>query len=48
MVRKARVSLGALLADAQERGLVGQNVVRDLRAAAAARMRVPTRARRAS
>jgi integrase len=32
MVRKARVSLGGLLADAQERGLVGQNVVRALRA----------------
>jgi integrase len=32
MVRKARGSLGALLADAQERGLVGQNVVRALRA----------------
>jgi integrase len=32
MVRKARGSLGALLADAQERGLVGQNVVRSLRA----------------
>jgi integrase len=31
MVRKARVSLGALLTDAQERGLVGQNVVRALR-----------------
>src|SRR5262249_50239978 len=30
MVRKARRSLGALLADAQERGLVGQNVVRSL------------------
>jgi integrase len=30
MVRKARISLGALLADAQERGLVGQNVVRSL------------------
>ena len=28
MVRKARRSLGALLADAQERGLVAQNVVR--------------------
>ena len=27
MVRKARISLGALLADAEERGLVGQNVV---------------------
>jgi integrase len=27
MVRKARISLGALLADAQDRGLVGQNVV---------------------
>ncbi|MBR0730378.1 site-specific integrase [Bradyrhizobium japonicum] len=32
MVRKARGSLGAILADAQERGLVGQNVVRNLRA----------------
>ena len=31
MVRKARGSLGAILADAQERGLVGQNVVRALR-----------------
>jgi integrase len=31
MVRKARISLGALLADAQERGLVGQNVVHALR-----------------
>src|SRR5262249_25387591 len=31
MVRKARISLGALLGDAQERGLVGQNVVRALR-----------------
>ncbi len=31
MVRKVRRSLGALLADAQERGLVGQNVVRSLR-----------------
>src|SRR5262249_21735850 len=30
MVHKARRSLGALLADAQERGLVGQNVVRSL------------------
>jgi integrase len=29
MVRKARVSLGMLLADAQEQGLVGQNVVRE-------------------
>src|SRR5205814_6165812 len=27
MVRKVRISLGALLADAQRRGLVGQNVV---------------------
>jgi integrase len=27
MVRKARISLGALLTDAQDRGLVGQNVV---------------------
>ena len=32
MVRKARGSLGAILADAQERGLVGQNVVRAFRA----------------
>jgi integrase len=31
MVRKARRSLGTLLADAQERGLVGQNIVRSLR-----------------
>ncbi|MBR0698119.1 site-specific integrase [Bradyrhizobium lablabi] len=31
MVRKVRGSLGALLADAQERGLVGQNVVHSLR-----------------
>src|SRR5262245_15236715 len=31
MVRKARRSLGALLADAQERGLVAQNVVYSLR-----------------
>jgi integrase len=32
MVRRARSILGAILADAQERGLVGQNVVRALRA----------------
>ena len=32
MVRKIRGSLGAILADAQERGLVGQNVVRVIRA----------------
>jgi integrase len=32
MVRRVRTSLGAILADAQERGLVGQNVVRNLRA----------------
>ena len=32
MVRKVRGSLGAILADAQERGLVGQNVVRAVRA----------------
>ncbi|MCP1765161.1 tyrosine-type recombinase/integrase [Bradyrhizobium japonicum] len=32
MVKKVRASLGAVLADAQERGLVGQNVVRNLRA----------------
>ncbi len=31
MVRKVLVSLGSLLADAQERGLVGRNVVRDLK-----------------
>jgi len=31
MVPKVRGSLGAILADAQERGLVGQNVVRELR-----------------
>ena len=31
MVRKARRSLGAMLADAQERGLVAQNVVYSLR-----------------
>jgi hypothetical protein len=31
MVRRVRTSLGAILADAQERGLVGQNVVRNLR-----------------
>lgn len=30
MVKKVLVSLGSLLADAQERGLVGRNVVRDL------------------
>jgi integrase len=30
MVRKVLVSLGSLLADAQERGLVARNVVRDL------------------
>jgi integrase len=32
MVRKVRVSLSSILADAQERGLIGQNVVRTLRA----------------
>ena len=32
MVRKVRASVSAILADAQERGLVGQNVVRALRA----------------
>src|ERR1700733_8363 len=31
MVRKIRVSLSALLSDAQERGLVSRNVVRELR-----------------
>src|SRR5262245_32068252 len=30
MVRKVRISLGALLADAQRRGLIGQNVVHAL------------------
>src|SRR5262249_40394985 len=49
MVRKARVSLGALLSDAQERGLVGQNVVRTCgRAAAGARTHVPLPDRTAS
>ena len=33
MVRKIRVSLSSLLSDAQERGLVSRNVVRDLRRA---------------
>lgn len=32
MVRKAMGSLGSLIADAQERGLVARNVVRDMRA----------------
>jgi integrase len=32
MVRKVRASLSSILADAQERGDVGQNVVRNLRA----------------
>jgi len=32
LVRKVMVSLGSLLSDAQERGLVARNVVRDLRA----------------
>jgi integrase len=31
MVKRVRVSLGGILADAQERGLVSRNVVRDLR-----------------
>lgn len=31
MVKKVLVSLGSLLADAQERGLTGRNVVRDIR-----------------
>lgn len=31
MVRKIMVSLGSLLADARERGLIGTNVVRDMR-----------------
>lgn len=31
MIRKVLVSLGSLLADAQERGLVGRNVVREIR-----------------
>src|ERR1700730_16678473 len=31
LVKKVRGSLGAILADAQERGLVGRNVVRELR-----------------
>lgn len=32
MVKRVRTSLGAILADAQERGLLARNVVRDLRA----------------
>src|SRR5262249_16953024 len=32
MIRKIRTSLGAILADAQERGMVARNVVRELRA----------------
>ena len=49
MVRKVRGSLGAILADAQERGLVGQNVVRACAPAdGAARKRAPTSGRRAS
>lgn len=31
MIRKVMVSLGSMLADAQERGLTGRNVVRDIR-----------------
>jgi integrase len=31
MIRKVMVSLGSLLADAQERGLTGRNVIRDIR-----------------
>ena len=31
MVRKVRISLSSLLSDAQERGLVSRNVVRELR-----------------
>jgi integrase len=31
MIKKVRVSLSSLISDAQERGLVGRNVVRDLR-----------------
>src|SRR5262249_44682948 len=31
MVRKVRVSLGSLLAEAQEQGLVARNVIRELR-----------------
>jgi integrase len=33
MVRKIRITLGAILADAQERGLIAQNVVRSLQSA---------------
>ena len=42
MVRKARRSLGAMLADAQERGLVGQNVVLLAAHRTAARTGAPT------
>jgi integrase len=38
MVRKIRVSLSSLLSDAQERGLVSRNVVRDLRRTRARRV----------
>ena len=50
MVRKVRVSLSSLLSDAQERGLVSRNVVRDLRedAQRAAPSGRPRSARRAS
>ena len=48
MVRKVRGSLGAILADAQERGLVAQNVVRALRANRRARKPAPTSGRASS
>jgi hypothetical protein len=32
MVRKIRITFGAILGDAQERGLISQNIVRSLRA----------------
>ena len=46
MIRKIRVSLSALISDAQEHGLVARNVVRDLRArgASAARSARPSAA----
>ena len=44
MVRKIRVSLSSLISDAQERGLVARNVVRDLRSTRRRGHRTPCRA----
>ena len=48
MVRKVRGSLSAILADAQERGLVGQTWCAPCALAAGARKRAPTNDKRAS